>query len=180
MVSDREKASSWARSLMERTDWVILDTETTGMSPVDEIIQIAILSPEGIALLDTLIHPTQPIPASATAVHGITDSQVENSPTFIEKYPETKKIVAGKTVIIYNAAFDLRLLTQTARRYRLPPLLDHEEQVECAMLMYSAWVGEEWPYGGYKWQRLTGGDHTALGDCKATLEIIKKMASRIK
>jgi DNA polymerase-3 subunit epsilon len=175
MVSDKEKASFWARGLLERNDWVILDTETTGMSPTDEIVQMAILSPEGTVLLDTLIHPSQPIPASATAVHGITDSEVEDAPAFKEIYPEIKNIISGKTVIIYNAAFDLRILVQTARRYRLLPLFEHKEQVECAMLMYSAWVGEEWPYGGYKWQKLTGGDHTALGDCRATLEVIKKM-----
>ena len=176
MVSDREKATLWARALLERADWVILDTETTGMSPADEIVQIAILSHEGKVLLDTLIRPTQPIPASATAIHGITDSEVENAPTFKEIYQKARKILEGKTVIIYNAAFDLRLLLQTLRRYRLPSLFDHEEKVGCAMLLYSAWVGEEWPYGGYKWQKLTGGDHTALGDCRATFEIIKKMA----
>lgn len=101
---------------------------------------------------------------------------MENAPAFKEIYQKTRKIIEGKTVIIYNAAFDTRLLLQTSRRYRLPSLFDHEEQGECAMLMYSAWVGEEWPFGGYKWQKLVGGDHTALGDCLATLEIIKKMA----
>lgn len=150
------------------------------MSPADEIIQIAILSHEGTVLLDTLIHPTQPIPASATAIHGITNSEVENAPAFKEIYQKTRKIIEGKTVIIYNAAFDIRLFLQTSRRYRLPSPFDHEEQVECAMLMYSAWVGEEWPYGGYKWQKLAGGDHTALGDCLATLEIIKKMAQPVR
>jgi DNA polymerase-3 subunit epsilon len=176
MVSDREKAAFWARSLLERADWVILDTETTGMSPTDEIVQIAILSHEGAVLLDTLVHPSQPIPPSATSVHGISDNEVEDAPTFKEIFEKIRDIIRAKSVIIYNAVFDLRLIHQTLRRYRLPALFDDEDQVECAMLQYSAWVAEEWPYGGYKWQKLVGGDHTALGDCQATYEIIKKMA----
>jgi DNA polymerase III subunit epsilon len=46
------------------------------------------------------------------------------------------------------------------------------------MLWYSQWVGERNEYhGDYKWQRLPGGDHSALGDCKATLEVIEAMAA---
>lgn len=28
----------------------------------------------------------------------------------------------------------------------------------------------------YRWQRLPGGDHSALGDCWATLKVLQKMA----
>jgi DNA polymerase-3 subunit epsilon len=46
------------------------------------------------------------------------------------------------------------------------------------MQWYSQWVGEWNDYHqDYKWQRLPGGDHSALGDCKATLEVIRRMAA---
>jgi DNA polymerase-3 subunit epsilon len=45
------------------------------------------------------------------------------------------------------------------------------------MLAYSKYVGEWNDYRkDFKWQKLQGGDHSALGDCRATLEVIKKMA----
>jgi len=44
----------------------------------------------------------------------------------------------------------------------------------CAMDIYAQFIGEINPQTGtYKWQKLQGGDHTALGDCEATLSIIK-------
>ncbi|NJL65352.1 MAG: hypothetical protein HC903_30705 [Methylacidiphilales bacterium] len=49
--------------------------------------------------------------------------------------------------------------------------------IHCAMHYYSQYVGEWNDYhGNYKWQKLPGGDHSALGDCHATLKIIKQMA----
>lgn len=176
MVTDQEKASFWARSLLGRLDWVILDTETTGISPHDEIVQIAVLAPDGEALLDTLVRPTRSIPREATLIHGITDADVAEAPPFSMVFPRLREVLIGKTVVIFNAAFDVRLIRQTLARHSLPSWNLEEDQVECAMLQYSAWQGERWPDGGYKWQKLRGGDHTALGDCRATLAVIRKMA----
>lgn len=174
--SDQTKAENWAKALLARRDWVILDTETTGLSGADEIIQIGILGSDGSVLFDSLVRPTRPIPPSATLIHGITDEDVADSPSYPEIFERVRNILSGKTVIIYNADYDLRLLRQTGAKYRLPiPAVD-DCRVECAMLQYSAYVGELWADGSYKWQRLTGGDHSALGDCRATLNLIKRMA----
>ncbi|MBN1225164.1 MAG: 3'-5' exonuclease [Candidatus Aminicenantes bacterium] len=173
---DHEKAVAWARGLLEQTDWVILDTETTGTSPYDEIVQIAIVAWDGKVLLDTLVRPTQPIPLSATAIHGISDTDVLKAPSFPEVYGRVQRILFGKRIVVYNAQFDLRLIRQTLSRHNLLPYGLDRDQAECAMLAYSAWVGEQWPDGGYKWQKLVSGDHTAVGDCLATLALIKRMA----
>jgi DNA polymerase-3 subunit epsilon len=175
-ASDRERVVDWARDLLQRTDWVILDTETTGISAYDEIVQVAILSYNGKPLLDTLVHPTQPIPFDATAIHGITSDDVKDAPLFPEVYGKIEEIIGGRTIVIYNASFDVRLIRQSLAKHNLVPGELNLDYVDCAMRMYSAWVGEPWPYGGYKWQKLESGDHTALGDCLATLKLIKKMA----
>ena len=38
-------------------------------------------------------------------------------------------------------------------------------------------VGERSKRGGYKNQKLPGGDHTAMGDARATLRLIERMAA---
>lgn len=175
-VTDRERAAEWARDLLERSDWVILDTETTGTSPHDEVVQIAIVAADGRVLCDTLVKPTRPIPPEATAIHGISDADVRDAPSFPHVYGRVREILSGKRVVIYNAQFDLRLIHQTLIKHNLLPYGLDSDQAECAMLVYSAWVGERWLDGGYKWQKLENADHSAVGDCLATLTLIRKMA----
>lgn len=180
MPSDRELASDWARKLLARTDWVILDTETTGLGYDAEIVQIAIITPDEQVLLNTLVKPVQPIPRVATNIHGITDAMVADAPTFLEVAPQLRELLGGITVVVYNANYDERLLQQSAlardwRDYDLPIFGPYG--YECAMEMYAQWVGQRSRYGSYKWQQLPGGDHTALGDVRATLAVITRMAA---
>ena len=42
---------------------------------------------------ETLINPTEPIPAEATAIHGITDEMVKDKPTFAEIAPVIDSIL---------------------------------------------------------------------------------------
>ncbi len=174
-MNDRDHAITWARNLSERRNWVILDTETTGLGPEAEIVQLGILAPDGRALLDTLVRPIDPIPAGATAIHGITNAMVAGAPYFSDVYEELSRLLAGQLVVVYNAAYDRRILQQTCRRaLRLLTAWGWA----CAMEQYAAFVGDWSDYhGNYRWQPLPGGDHTAIGDCRATLEIIKEMAA---
>lgn len=177
----RDQACRWARSLLERTEWVILDTETTGLDHSAEAVQIAVVAPSGATLIDTLVRPTGLIPPEATAIHGITNAMVALAPPFTEIYPRLQEIVGGKTIVAYNAAFDSRILDQTCRRHRVQPLV---ARWECAMEQYARFVGQ-WSArtNSYTWQRLPRPAHArhrrhqAIDDCLATLEIIRTMAA---
>jgi DNA polymerase-3 subunit epsilon len=83
---DRASAVLWAREQLNHEDWVILDTETTGIVRA-EIVEIAIINHLGETRLDTLIKPSIPIPAEVTELHGISDAMVADAPTFPEAYP---------------------------------------------------------------------------------------------
>ena len=62
---DRVAAVLWAREQLNQNDWVILDTETTGLY-YPEIVEIAVVNCTGEALLNTLVKPTITIPAEVT------------------------------------------------------------------------------------------------------------------
>jgi len=105
-------------------DAIVFDTETTGVNndnfskPLDKIIQIgAIQLKNGKIIPETgysqLINPEIPIPAGATAVHGITDGDVKDKPTmekvlpyFANDYLDRKNGI----MVAYNAKFDLKML----------------------------------------------------------------------
>jgi DNA polymerase-3 subunit epsilon len=155
---------------------VVLDTETTGLGSDAELVQIAVIDLHGEPLLDTLVRPARPIPAEATAIHGIGDAAVAGAPMFSEIYPNLAALLANRLVCIYNAAFDLRILRQCCMQAGLPPL---NFPACCAMEMYARYFGQwsEW-HGSYQWQRLPGGDHSAHGDALATLRLLQRMAAQ--
>jgi DNA polymerase-3 subunit epsilon len=43
-LAERDAAIRWARELLTRTDWVLLDTETTGLDADAQIVQLAVVS----------------------------------------------------------------------------------------------------------------------------------------
>lgn len=191
---DRERAISWARNLQGRQDWCILDSETTGLDICAEVVQLAVIDPAGAVLLDTLIKPEREIEPAASRIHGITAERVASAPRFMEVYNELCDAVRGRTVVVYNADFDTRILFQTLHLafkvnkvddplHMVPRQSDGErtrfgaEGWECAMLQYAAFVGDWSDYhGNYRYQKLPGGDHSALGDALSTLRLIQRMA----
>jgi DNA polymerase-3 subunit epsilon len=98
---------------------VYMDTETTGLGPTDEIIEISLVDDSGAILLETLVKPTRPIPADATAIHGITNQEVQNERAWPLVWPEVRSLLFGRVVVIYNQEFDLRMLQQSHARYGL-------------------------------------------------------------
>ena len=175
---DRKDAVEWARKLLSnKGSYVVLDTETTGLAAVDEIIQLAIVDLDGDVRFNEDIKPTKlkRISAEATAIHGLTMEKLADRQTFAEHEESIAEALKGKTILTYNAEFDRRMFLQTQRIAGgfLP-----KGDWECVMLQNARYVGQwsDWR-NDYKWPKLTGGDHSALGDCLATLKLLRQMAS---
>lgn len=98
----------------------ILDTETTGLGDAAEIVEIAIIRADGTILMNRLVKPSRPIPAPATAIHGITDADVKDAPTWPDIWPEVKTLISDRTVIAYNASFDQDMIKQSCCAYPIP------------------------------------------------------------
>jgi DNA polymerase III subunit epsilon len=52
-------------------------------------------------------------------VHGITEDDVYNKPTFAQSWPEIKAYLADRLLIAHNAAFDMSVLRKTLESYNL-------------------------------------------------------------
>ena len=179
-AEDRRAAIDWARRVMQnKSRYVILDTETTGLNKTDEIVQLAVIDLDGNTLFNENIRPTKRkrMSREAVAVHGLTMQTLSKCRTFAELAEPLERAMGSKTVIAYNGEFDARMFVQT---YRLGGGFLHRGDWECIMLEYAKYVGE-WSdyYQDYRWQPLPGGTHSALGDCLATLEVLRTMATTI-
>lgn len=181
----RRQAVQWAQNLIAHPFYV-LDTETTGLGPADEIVQIAILDGAGAAVMHQLIKPTIPIPPVASAVHGIRDVDVAGAPSFKDIYIRLSALLAGQVIVAYNMDFDWRLLHQTASRYGLPAMRTGKRG--CAMKQYAKFKGVRHSSGrNYVWHKLgvavaqeglqAAKAHDALDDARMTLSLIRKMAA---
>lgn len=119
---------------------LFLDTETTGLGRSAEICEIALLETNGQILIQTLVRPTQPIPYEVTIIHGISDEDVADAPTFREVWEELKQALEGRPIIAYNAPFDERMLFQSAQAHGINWLDDFEAarqpEFNCAMKLY--------------------------------------------
>lgn len=171
---DKWRSIEWARSILERLDVVYLDTETTGLHGA-YLVEIAVLSRHGGAMIDTLVKPPVPCESGAEWVHGITSSMLEDAPTFPEIYRRLQEILSDRHVVIYNSSFDTEILNNCCDYYELPRL---KFTTSCAMNQYAAYFGEYSSYwGNYKWQKLPGGGrHRAAADTWACYQLVKKMA----
>ena len=178
-----EETWKWAES-----NCLILDTETTGLDYDSEVCQIGIIDQSGDVLMDVLIRPTHPIPAGAARVHGITNEMVVDSPSFADVYEGLKEILNGRPVFVYNAPYDIARLQASCRAYELEDLTTacfwHDVLAPYSVL-WGDWRG--WHSSSYTWQKLTAAcrqqgivvddAHAAVGDCKMTLALMKKLGN---
>lgn len=165
---------------------LFLDTETTGLGPRDEIVEIAVIDSSGETLLDTLVKPTVRITQEAFLVHGISERDTASAPSFADVMPRLQAIIDNRAIAIYNAEYDVRMLEQSARAHGLS--VGFSKAVKCAMHMYAEFFGE-WNHsrGEYRWHKLeiaakrcgikiSGNLHRARIDAEVTRQIVMSIA----
>jgi DNA polymerase-3 subunit epsilon len=178
LQEDRASSVAWARSLLESGEFCVLDSETTGLTPPVGFVEIAIVGAGAKTLFEGTVRPDCRIESGATRIHGHTARSLAGSPPFGEVYPDLLEALWGRRVIVYNASYDRRVWDAAVRSLGARGALAGELPAwECAMRRYAVYVGEPSKRGGYRSQKLTGGDHSALGDAVATLRLIEEMAA---
>ena len=101
---------------------IVLDTETTGLSPSDghRIVEIGALEllhhlPTG-RQLHLYINPECLIDAGAVAVHGLTTEFLADKPVFADIVDEFLEFVDGDPLVIHNAPFDIGFINAELER----------------------------------------------------------------
>ena len=140
---------------------VYLDTETTGLSAEDEIVELTIIDDNEDVLINTLMKPVNHAYwPGAERVHGISPIDVRHAPTQKQITDKIRDAVRDTRVVIYNAPYDSQYL----------PELEEAAEVRCAMREFADWNKSKWinlgnatKIVGYEWE----GAHRALADTKA-------------
>jgi DNA polymerase-3 subunit epsilon len=100
---------------------VMLDFETTGLSPVmgDRITEVAALRIEGGQVTGryvSLVNCGVRIPAFITSLTGITQQMVDTAPPAGQVVPELLDFIGGDALAAHNASFDEKFLKAEGER----------------------------------------------------------------
>ena len=182
----RLEAMRWAAEAAADPRTVYLDTETTGLGRRAEIVDIGIVDSQGRVLMDRLVRPEDPIPAEASAIHGLYGHHVSHAPRWPDIADEVASILSGRRVIVYNARYDRGIVEGCCERHSLA-VVGGDADWQCAMLEYAKYRGEPNTRGrSFRWHKLDvavqefgapAGGHRALTDALACRVVVVGMAN---
>ena len=108
---------------------IVLDTETTGLDPLQghrivEIGAVELLNhiPTG-KTYHTYINPQREVPREAEAVHGLSSAFLKDKPVFSKIADELFEFIGDTVLIIHNASFDVGFLNAELGFIKRPPIL---------------------------------------------------------
>jgi DNA polymerase-3 subunit epsilon len=108
---------------------IVLDTETTGLDPLQghRIVEIGAVElfnhvPTGNTY-HTFINPQRDVPREAEAVHGLSGEFLKDKPVFAQIAGEFLEFIGETILIIHNASFDVGFLNAELGFIKQPPIL---------------------------------------------------------
>jgi DNA polymerase-3 subunit epsilon len=162
---------------------VFFDLETTGTDiGRDRMVQIAALKlhPDGKEEIRTrLINPGIPIPASATAVHHITNEAVADKPKFRDIAKGLAEYFRGADIAGFNSnRFDIPILVEEFGRCSIP-FPDPDAKLVDVQVIYHR-KEERTLAAAYKFycNKNLEGAHDAESDVRATMEVFSKQLEK--
>jgi DNA polymerase-3 subunit epsilon len=157
---------------------IFFDLETTGIDIVnDRIVEMAYLKifPNGNEESKTMkINPQIPIPEKATKIHGITDADVKDAPTFQEVAKTLVKIFEGCDLAGFNSnKFDIPLLAEEFIRANVDIDLKKRKFIDAQVIFHKK--EQRTLIAAYKFycNKELDNAHNAESDTRATYEIFK-------
>lgn len=160
---------------------VVFDLETTGTNTQeDRIVQFAALKIQksGQYWYEKLINPEKHIPEQATKVHGITNEEVKNAPTFDDVSGEVSDFLQGCHLAGFNVfSFDIPLLL--AEFSRSGSSFEVRHQVIDAMVIFM--LNERRTLEAalkFYCEKDHTDAHDARGDVTATLDVLQAQLTR--
>ncbi|MDR4934014.1 helicase C-terminal domain-containing protein [Companilactobacillus paralimentarius] len=169
-----------------KNSYAVVDLETTNSNWHDNgrIIQFGcalIENGEITHIYDQKINPKVPIPGRITALTGLSDDDVKDSPTFEEVAPDIFKLLKNRVFIAHNVNFDLTFLNRELKRIGMNQLnVKAIDTVELSQILFPT-------ISSYKLQDLTHylsithkNPHSANSDAHVTAELFLIILKRIQ
>lgn len=159
------------------------DLETTGVNITnDRIVEISILKvyPDGKEERYTrLVNPTIPIPPEVTKVHGISDKDVADKPTFKELAKEIHNLIKDSDLGGFNSnRFDIPLLAEEMLRADIDFDMKNRMSIDVQTIFHK--MEQRTLVAAYKFycDKNLEDAHSAEADTLATYEVLKAQVAK--
>lgn len=170
-------------SLQLKRPLAVIDLETTGTNvATDRIIEIAIIKvmpDKSVVSKVKRIHPGMPIPPSSTAIHGISDEDVKDCPTFKQAANELRQFMENCDIAGYNSnRFDIPLLVEEFLRAGLEFDVSGRQFIDVQKIFHL--MEKRTLSAAYKFycDKNLENAHSAEADALATYEILEAQLGR--
>lgn len=162
-----------------------MDFETTGLDTgKDRIVELAFILEKNEGEREewhTLINPGMLIPPQVTAIHGIRDEDVKNSPTFASQLPKIREWLGACDIIAgYNVIFDLKILMSEAFREKCHLNLHNRNIWDMQKIFFHHEPRNLAAAYRFYCHGTLDGAHRASNDVLATADIFKAQKERYK
>ncbi len=162
---------------------VFLDLETTGLRVAkDRVIELAVvrLAPNGdVTERVRRFNPGVPIPAEATAVHGITDEDVAEEPPFAARARSLAELLDPCDLGGFNLRrFDLPMLLAEFERAGIPFNVDERRLIDVQQIFHREEPRDLSAAVKFYLERELEDAHSALADTRATAQVLAAQLER--
>lgn len=159
------------------------DLETTGVDPAkDRIVEIAIIKLLPGGGRDTFVrrvNPEMPIPPSSTEIHGISDEDVKDAPTFKQLAHEVKQFIHQCDLGGYNSnKFDIPALAEEFLRAGIPVDFKERKLVDVQQVFFKKEARTLSAAYSFYCQKELVNAHSALADVEATVDVLQAQLER--
>jgi DNA polymerase III epsilon subunit-like protein len=168
----RNEAIAWAQHVLANKDqYVIFDTETTGLKESDVIVHFAVMDLDGTMLIDTKVKPTSKrrMSSDAAYLHGLTMKDLKDAPLFEDVVEMLRPIADSRRLLSFNVSFHAEMFQQSY----------YNEGVSGEPIKLDCYDVKDYYIKFMDQDRISlpGRKNTGQGDCLATLAVLQKMAS---
>ncbi len=153
------------------------DIESTGINTMhDRIVELAIvkLMPDGQRIRkEFMVNPQIPIPKEATEIHGITNEDVQDKPSFKEVANEVKQFIEDCDLAGFNSnRFDIPMLNEEFLRAGMEPDIKDRKLVDVQAIYHKKEPRNLSAAYKFYCDRELENAHRALADTEATVDIL--------
>jgi hypothetical protein len=185
-IRRRKEIPGWAQGMVQSQNAAILDIEAFGHGRSAEILDLALITPDGQRLFNSPFRPKYPLPLPFEAEDTAWLMNEKDIPTLPAIWPQLIALLGRfPTVLCYNADFHHAMLVRSARQDQL---LVPAAEWHCLMKIYAQFHGKLRRDGEFLWYKLNdackeekvnaGHSYRALPRAQRAARLLRALAAK--